>query len=131
MVRRMTRQCITRVKQVIKIAMFVALLAIYWFYGGFAPARDRSLVRLCFVVDIFFLAGGVCALWGGSVPIGILHPVSLRGIFIALGGVAMAGAFVVMVTTREDRAGAPHWPFDRPRTRSATSPLFLIRSNYA
>ena len=130
-VRRETHLCLARVKQIVKVALFLALLAIYWFYGGFASPRDRSLLRFCIVVDVIFIAGAALALWGGSVPIGILHPMSFRGIAIALGGLAMAGSFVVLVATREDRAGNPLWPFDRPRNRTATPTLFLIQSNHA
>jgi hypothetical protein len=120
-----------RVKPSIKIAIFVALLTAYWFYGGFAPARDRSLIRLCHVVDLIFVAGTALALWGGSVPIGTLHPVSLRGIFIALGGLAMVGASVVMVAMKEDRTGTPHWPFDKHGARAQSPTLFLIQNDYA
>ena len=87
-------------------------------------------MRLCFVIDLFFLVGAALALWRGSVPFGTLHPVSLRGIFITLGGLAMVGAFVVMVATREDRAGTPHWPFGKHGARAQPPTVFLFQNEY-
>ena len=115
------------VKRVLKILLLLGLLALYSFYGGFASPKDISLFRLCITNDAMFTFGAVVALRGGNSPIGILHPVSLRGIFIALGSVAMIRAFVVMVATREDRAGKPRWPFDKPSaTRPGRSSLLIL-----
>lgn len=50
------------VKNMVKILVLVALLALYWFYGGFASPKDISLRRLCTTVDLFFTFGAVCAL---------------------------------------------------------------------
>jgi hypothetical protein len=82
------------------------------------------MFRLFSTIDALFVFGAIIALWAGGEPIGVLHPVSLRGIFIVLGILAITGAFAVMVATRVDRTGIPRWPFNRQGATRAGLLLF-------
>jgi hypothetical protein len=79
------------VKQILKILVLAALLGLYWFYGGFASPKERGMFRLFSTIDALFVFGAIIALWAGAEPIGVLHPVSLRGIFTVLGILAITG----------------------------------------
>ena len=116
-------------KQIAKIVAFVALLALYWFYGGFVWTKDFLLWRLCDLVDIAFVFGAVAVCWGNA-QIGVLHPVSFRPIFIALGTLAMAGAFAVMLAATEDRPGVRHWPFIGPEPTRPSGTLLMNGNHY-
>jgi hypothetical protein len=98
-------------KHVGKICLFVAAVAVYYFCGGFASPRERGMVRFFDAVDLTFAVGLIGAVWGGNTRIGILQPTSMRGIFIGLGCIAVIGALVVTIATRQDRKPPVYSPF--------------------
>ena len=111
-------------RQTLKLCIFLAALVAYYFCGGFASPMERGMLRFFATVDVVFLFGLIGALWAGNVRIGVLQPVSLRGIFIALGCLVVIGAFVVTIATREDRKSPPYSPFPNKGTQAC--PLFEI-----
>lgn len=106
-------------KEIGKICVLVAVIAAYYFCGGFAPPVDRYMGKLFRVMDVLLLFGLYGALWGGNVQIGVLQPVSLRPIFILLGCLAILGVFIVTVATRSDRK--PHPAIAVPNVTNAPS----------
>jgi hypothetical protein len=91
----------TWMKMMLKILVFVALIAVYFAVAG-APSWQTMFGRKLAVI---YGAGAVIALWVGGQPIGTLQPVSLRPIFIAVGVILMLAVFILMFTTRDFARG--------------------------
>jgi uncharacterized membrane protein YfcA len=80
-----------------KGATFLALMCVYFYFAG-RPAWDTLFGRK---LAVWFGAGAVVALWVGGQRTGALEPVSLRPIFVLVGGVVMIAVFVLMLSTRD------------------------------
>jgi len=90
-------------KSIIKIGIFAALMGIYWIFGGFTfPPHGESVEPLC-AITTAYIGGAMIALFGGEEPIGDLHPISLRPIFICVGALLAIGAFAAMIATTRDK----------------------------
>lgn len=73
------------------------LLSVYYVVAG-KTAWSTAFGR---EIGFWFAVGAIVALWGGRVRIGIIHPVSLRTIFVCLGALLMLLTFILMLTSRD------------------------------
>lgn len=85
-------------KTTLKVVTFVALIAVYWAFGGFDRSEERP-GRLHSAITAIYIVGAIIALCEGGEPIGNLHPVSLRPVFMVVGALLMLAAFVAMIAT--------------------------------
>src|SRR5438046_2051800 len=94
-----------RMKGIAKVALFLALIGIFWACSGFVPAAEQSMWKLHSVIEVAYIAGAVIALWFGGEPIGTLQPISLRPIYILCGVLLMVAAFCAMLAVRSEKVG--------------------------
>jgi hypothetical protein len=90
-------------KTELKLLSFVALLWVWWLFGGFGNSKEGYLGRLHGAMTALYIVGAITALTEGEDPIGDLQPISLRPIFVAFGALLMIAAFVAMISTRHER----------------------------
>ena len=116
-----------------KVSLFVALLGLFYLCGGFGlppkafdtpiyykhnPLIPWALIIVCFIY------GAVCALWGDKV-VGVMHPTSFRGVYIAFGALVMA---VALLITSCVRFAENHRPASPPGSRPASAGVLPVRT---
>ena len=85
---------------VIKVAIFVVLIGIFFAFDGFEPPRvrqndyrsQRRVQRAWFATVVLYVVGAVSAVWRDYRE-GVIHPVSYRGVFIFFGILMMLAGF--------------------------------------
>ena len=114
-------------KTTLKILTLIALLAFYLSLAG--PPTWRTLFGQKLLVVYGF--GAAMALWFGGRRIGTLDPISLRPIFVVLGVILMAAAFLIMFETRDTVRSLQEIhgsaPSIQPERRASTPPFGVGR----
>jgi len=90
------------IPRVCKILVFAALVGGFFHFGGF-DQHSHEFQPVQFGEGravVLFIAGAAIAVWGDK-KIGVLDPISLRGIFIIIGVLMMIFACVLMCGLRE------------------------------
>ena len=72
-------------------------------------------------IGAVYIVGAIVALCEGGDPIGDLHPISLRPIFIVLGSLLMIGAFAAIIATKDERQKR-----DRAPNNAAANPAIAL-----
>jgi hypothetical protein len=107
-------------RTLLKILLFAAFMGVYLFFAG-RPGWNTLFGRKLTVIYGF---GAVIALWFGREPIGTLHPVALRPIFILCGAMLMLAIFVLMLNTRDVARQLDRGANQRGTEDAATPVLF-------
>jgi hypothetical protein len=100
----------------LRIAVFIVLLGVFWALGGFVPPEVSPQVSvkqdprpIWALAIILYIVGAGVAVWADK-TIGMLQPVSLRPLFVILGLALMLLALLPTLSRRVAPSQRPNPP---------------------